>query len=517
MRRSLPAALALAALLALSLPALADEPAKDAAKAEAKAEPAKPAPQEKASVTHHSVEIAGQRVAYTATAGTLVLRNDKDEPEASVFYVAYTADGAKDARRRPLTFVYNGGPGSSSMWLHMGSFGPVRVQNAGDQPIAPAPYTLVPNSYSLLDKTDLVFVDAVGTGWSRLAGKAEGKDFWGVDQDAAAFARFIQRYVSKNARWNSPKFLLGESYGTTRSAVLVNLLQEQGMAFNGVILVSSILDFAVFSPGLDHGYVVNLPTLAAIAWYHDKVPNKPADLDAFLTEVRGFASGAYAQALAKGDALPKPEADAVAQQLARYTGLSVKYLEEANLRVAPSRFRKELMRGDRRTVGRLDGRFEGIDFDAAGETPEYDATDAAVANAFVAAFNDYAARELKYASDERYLPTNYPNVGRHWDWKHKLPNGGGFFPTATYVAGDLAAAMRENPHLEVFSANGYYDLATPFYATEYDLAHMQLEPALRRNLVFGFYPSGHMIYFDMDSLERMKADLAKFYDSAAAH
>ncbi|MFC5524371.1 S10 family peptidase [Rhodanobacter ginsengisoli] len=517
MRQSPLAPFALALLMCLGSPVHAADAPKDAAKAQSDKDGKKdelPIPPERSVVTRHSVRIDGRSIGYKATAGTLLIKDDKDKPAVSVFYVAYTVDDGKPDRR-PVTFMFNGGPGSSSMWLHMGSFGPVRVANKGDQPIPPPPYQTVPNEYSLLDKTDLVFVDAPGTGYSQLVGAAKGKDYYGVDQDAAAFAKFITRYVGDNHRWNSPKFLFGESYGTTRSAVLVKLLQQQGMEFNGVVLMSSILDFSVWAnTGVDHAYVVNLPTEAAIAWYHDKVPGKPADLAGFLADVRRFAGGDYTLALAKGDALAPAEADRIADRLSKYIGLSPTYIKEANLRIDPSRFRKELLRDQRRTVGRLDGRFEGIDPDAAGETPDGDAASDAATGAYLAAFNQYVATELKFSGNRSYLPNNYGVINRGWDWKHKQGRGFGF-TQAPYVGSDLASAMRRNPHLKVFSANGYYDLATPFYATEFDLGHLGLDPSIRKNIEFGFYPSGHMIYFDIDALKQVKADLARFYDEAA--
>ncbi|WEN15866.1 peptidase S10 [Rhodanobacter sp. AS-Z3] len=516
MRHALLAPLALTALIGLAAPLHAA----DTSKHDAKVQPDKadkkaelPIPPEHSAVTSHSVTIDGRSIAYKATAGTLLIKDDKGKPTVSVFYVAYTVDGGK-AANRPVTFLYNGGPGSSSMWLHMGSFGPVRVANQGDKPIPPPPYDTVPNQYSLLDKSDLVFIDAPGTGYSRLVGDAKGKDFYGIDQDAVAFAKFITRYVGDNHRWNSPKFLFGESYGTTRSAVLAQVLQEQGMELNGIVLMSSILDFNVWSTtGVDHAYIVNLPTEAAIAWYHNKVPNKPADIASFIDGVRRFASTDYMLALAKGDALSPAEADRIADQLNQYTGLSTSYIKQANLRIDPSRFRKELLRDQRRTVGRLDGRFEGIDGDAAGETPDGDAASDAATGAYNAAFNQYIDGTLHYSSDDAYLPNNYPVVGRSWDWKRK----GQQFTSSPYVGRDLATAMRQNPHLKVFSANGYYDLATPFYATEFDLGHLGLDPAIRKNIEFGFYQSGHMIYFDVDALKQVKADLARFYDEATPH
>ena len=478
----------------------------------AEANDAKAAPTESATRTQHSVSIGGHSIKYTATAGTLIIRDDKNEPQASVFYVAYTVDTGKP-EKRPVTFLYNGGPGSSSMWLHMGSFAPMRIETASPEATAPPPYHLVPNSDSLLDKTDLVFIDAVGTGYSRPLGKATGKDFWGVDQDISAFTRVIQRYVSLNKRWNSPKFLYGESYGTTRSAALVDALQDKGMAFNGVILMSSILNYGIRIPGYDESYVGYLPTYAAAAWYHGKIPNKPADLKAFLEQVRAWAQGPYAAALAQGQNLPDTQLDAVAQQLAAYTGLSVQYVKEANLRVDPSRFRKELLRDQRLTLGRYDSRFTGTDPDAAGETPDYDASDSGISGAFVGAFHDYIDKQLNYHTDLDYRPT-FDEISKNWDWKHKAAGVRRPLPLA-YVAGDLAHAMRTNPNLKVLSVNGYYDFATPFFITEYDLAHMNLDPSLRDNLQFLYYPSGHMIYLNTDALKHLKTDLAPFYDHAA--
>jgi carboxypeptidase C (cathepsin A) len=476
------------------------------------------APAERAVVTAHSLQLAGHAVAYKATAGTLLIRDDRDKPDASFFYVAYTVDG--EPAKRPLTFLYNGGPGSSTIWLHMGSFGPVRVVTSSPEATAPAPYQLVPNVDCLLDKTDLVFVDAIGTGYSRGLPKDEsGKDkaenpdkrFWGTDPDIDAFGRFVARYVTVNERWNSPKFLFGESYGTPRSAGLARYLEEHGIAVNGVVLLSSILNFASRLPGLDDDYVNLLPSYAAVAWYHDKLANKPAALEPFLTEVRSFARGDYAVALSKGQDLPPAERDAIAERVSRYTGLSATYLKEANLRVSQPRFRKELLRGERRTLGRYDGRFEGIDVDAAGETPESDPADTAIRGAFTAAFNDYLVRELNYTSDVPYKVS--AGAISDWDFKHALRGQRRPAPVPITV-GDLSEAMRTNPHLRVLSANGYFDLATPFFATEYDLAHLEIDPKLRGNLTVTYYPSGHMVYLNPEAARQFKQDLAKFYDEA---
>ncbi|WP_267225376.1 S10 family peptidase [Dyella silvae] len=481
-------------------------------KATSKEEDAQAPTSETAVRSKHSVSIGGHSVAYTATAGTLIIRDDKGQPQASVFYVAYTVDNGKP-EKRPVTFLYNGGPGSSSMWLHMGSFGPVRIQTDSPTATAPAPYKLVANNDSLLDKTDLVFIDAVGAGYSRPVGKAEGKDFWGVDQDVSAFSRAIQRYVTINNRWNSPKFLFGESYGTTRSGALVDALQDKGMAFNGVILMSSILNYGVRTPGYDEMYIGYVPSYAAAAWYHNKLANKSADLTAYLQQVRAFARGPYAAALAKGQNVPPAEADEVARQLASYTGLSADYIKQANLRVDPARFRKELLRSERRTIGRFDARFEGMDEDSAGEVPDYDASDAGISGAFITAFHDYISGQLNYHSDLEYRPT-FADIGKDWDWKHQAAGIKRPLQTA-YVAGDLAHAIRTNPHLQVLSVNGYYDFATPFFITEYDLSHMNLEPSLRGNVQFLYYPSGHMIYLNTEALQKLKGDLARYYDTTS--
>lgn len=484
--------------------------AKHGAEADKKSET--PIPEEKTVKTHHSVEIDGDTIDYTATVGNVLIRGDDGKPTASVFYVAYTKDGVDNSSKRPVTFLYNGGPGSSSVWLHMGSIGPRRIVTANAKPTAPAPYDLVPNHYSMLNKTDLVFIDAIGTGYSKAVGEAKNKDFWGVDEDVKGFAKAISRYVTINQRWNSPKFLFGESYGTTRSSALVNYLQGQGMAFNGVVLVSSILDYGEEFPGNDLGYELYLPSYSAIAYDHDKLPNKPKDFDAFLKTVRQFSLGEYAAALSKGDELSDAERDAVAQKLHQYTGLDVGYLKDAKLRVDPSRFRKELLRDEGKTVGRYDARFEGIDYDNAGEYPGYDASDTAITDAFVSAFNQYVTADLKYHNDVPYKLFAGKAI-QTWDWKHRPPGGGWKVPLP-YVVRDLSRAMRENPHLKVFSANGYYDLATPFFKTEYDLKHMMLPKKLQDHVTFGYYPSGHMIYLNVEALKSLKKDLDKFYDSA---
>jgi carboxypeptidase C (cathepsin A) len=491
------------------------KPQKDEAASDKKAE--KPVPKEEASVTHHSVNIGGQEIAYTATAGNLVIRKE-DDPVASIFYVGYTREGVKNPDQRPVTFFYNGGPGSSTIWLHMASFGPRIVETANAKPTGPAPYHVVNNGDSLLDRSDLVFIDAVSTGFSRIVGKGQGTNFWNVDGDVDAFGKFITRYVTLNHRWNSPKFLFGESYGTPRSAALVYDLQQQGMAFNGVVLLSSVLNFeTLISPGLDEPLVNILPTYAAIAWFHDKLPRKPDDLKSFLQQARDFAAGDYARALAKGQSRTPDETDAVAAKMHEFTGLSVPFLKEANLRVRPARFRKELLRQEGRTVGRYDGRFLGIDFDNAGEDPASDPSDTAIAGAFTAGLNNYLATELNYTHDTPYKVESSEISFKNWDFKHKLPEYRRFpipYPIF-YVVEDLAQTIRENPSLKVLSANGYFDLATPFFGTERDLNQMELDLSLRGNVRFTYYPSGHMVYLNPEARKAFRADLEKFYDGAA--
>jgi carboxypeptidase C (cathepsin A) len=486
---------------------------------EEKAGPVNPVPPEANSATEHEITLDGKALRYTATAGNLLIDGEDEKPNGSIFYVGYTLNGVTDPQKRPVTFLYNGGPGSATIWLHMGSVGPVRVATASPEATGSAPYQLVTNQYSLLDKSDLVFVDAPGTGYSRPVGKGTVKDFAGTDQDARAFAKFIERYITVNHRWNSPKFLFGESYGTTRSAVLSDMLEGDGISLNGIVLMSTILNYYTMAPGSDTVFIGNLPSYAAIAWHFEKVQHKGRDEKTFLDEVRAFARGPYAEALAQGDNLPPAQVDAMAAKLAGYTGLSVQYLKEANLRVSPTRFRKQLLRDQRKILGRYDARFEGTDVDAAGETPGYDPSSTGITGAFVTAFHDYLDRELKYSTKETYFPSG-PGLNLAWDHSHHPPGMGGFGGGGRgalrepYVAGDLADAMRKNPHLKVFSVNGLFDLATPFFITEFDLAHMELEPKLRDNVQFAYYHSGHMIYLNVDALKQLKVDLSAFYTRA---
>jgi len=460
--------------------------------------------------SEHSVAVGGRIIHYRSTAGTLTIRDAQGKPTASVFYVAYTA--APSGRRRPVTFFYNGGPGSASLWLHMGSFAPMRVQTANPEYIRPAPYAFGPNPDTLIDRTDLVFIDAVGSGYSRPLGDAKPADFYGVDQDVDAFAKAIMRYVTRNARWNDPKVIFGESYGTTRSAALAYALQDRGMALNGVVLLSSILNYGIRQPGFDQLYIGYLPSYAATAWYHRKA-GAGTELEAFVEQARQFANGPYAAALAKGQDISPQEQDQVAQAMSRFTGLSPDFLRRTNLRVDLSRFQAELLRDRRQTIGRFDSRYLGTNPDAAGERPDYDPSDTAISGAFISTFHDYLTREIGYDTDLDYRVSAREGGDFRWNWEHRAPGAGSGPQQQPAVTVDLAAAMRTNPYLRVLSLNGYYDMATPFFSTERDLKHMMLEPSQRGNLEFHYYQAGHMVYLNPDELHRMRLDLDRFYDT----
>lgn len=470
----------------------------------------KPPVEEKLSTTRHQIRVGGKSLTYLAQAGTLTIRDENAKPTASVFYVAYTL-GDKPDPHRPVTFFYNGGPGSATVWLHMGSFGPMRVQTKDPETIAPAPYDFAPNPDTLLGKTDLVFVDAVGAGYSRPLGDAKGKDFWGVDEDADAFAKAIIRYLSKFDRWNSPKFIFGESYGTTRSGALAYQLEDRGAQLNGVIILSSILNYGRRQPGYDENYIAYIPTYAAAAWYHDKVENKPASLADYVEEARKFAREVYAPALAKGDTISTDEKHSVAMALSKLIGIRAEFIEQANLRVSLNAFRKELLRDRRKTIGRFDARYTGVDPDATGDRPEYDPSGTAITGAFISAFRNYIGTSLNYKTDMPYLVSARVAKEFDWNWKHKAP-GSNYPQLAPDVAIDLGAAMRIDPHLKLLSLNGYYDMATPFFGTEYDIHHMMLEPAQKANIEFRYYPSGHMVYLNPDALHQLRLDLDAWYD-----
>jgi carboxypeptidase C (cathepsin A) len=468
--------------------------------------------EEQAKSSDHSINVNGRTIAYRATAGTLTIRDRDGKPTASVFYVAYTTPHS--GRHKPVTFFYNGGPGSASLWLHMGSFGPMRVQTANPEYIRPAPYAFGPNPDTLLDRTDLVFLDAVGTGYSRPLGDAKAADFYGVDPDVDAFAKAIIRYTTKYDRWNDPKFIFGESYGTTRSAMLAYALQDRGLALNGVVLLSSILNYGVRQPGFDQVYIGYLPSYAATAWYHHKAGDG-TQLEDWVEQARRFAGGPYATALAKGADLSPEEADQVAREMSRLTGLSVDFLKRANLRVDLSRFQTELLRDRRETIGRYDSRYLGTNPDAAGERPEYDPSDTAISAAFISTLHDYLSREIGYETPLDYRVSARDGGDFRWNFEHRAP-GSQQPQQQPAVTVDLAAAMRTNPYLKVLSLNGYYDMATPFFETERDLKHLMLEPSQQKNVEFRYFRSGHMVYLNPDELHHMRLELDRFYDETVS-
>lgn len=494
---------------------------KDAADSKAAAEN-KPAPADQLVSTQHAITLAGQEMRYTVTAGTIVLKEEAEKtgekagesegekPKASVFFIAYTRDDVADKARRPLTFSFNGGPGSSSVWLHLGLLGPRRVVMGDDGGLPPPPFRLTDNEFSLLDLTDLVFIDPVSTGFSRPVAGEKAREFHGFKRDIESVGDFIRLYTTRYGRWTSPKFLIGESYGTTRAAGLSGYLQERhGLYLNGIMLISSILDFSTadFNPGNDLPYILFVPTYAATAWYHGRLPVELQGLDlrTFLTEVEGFALGPYTLALMKGAALTAEARAGIATRLARYTGLSPDYVDGADLRINIHRYVKELLRDERRTIGRLDSRFKGIDRDASGENHEYDPSMTNIMGPYTAAFNDYVRGELKFESDLPYEVLN-PKV---WPWDYSEHEN-----RYVNVAETLRKAMSINPYLKVFVANGYYDLATPYCATEYTFNHLGLDPSLRGNISMAYYPAGHMMYIHLPSLARLREDLAGFLRGA---
>lgn len=461
-----------------------------------------PPPEEKSSVTHHSARIGGQQINYTATAATYVIKSDDGTPKATMFYVAYTKDGVPDIAKRPVSFVYNGGPGSASLFTHMG-MGPERVVLTADGHGMPAPYTVTDNEDSFLDATDLVFIDAISTGYSRPAPGERPAQFHGIIEDANWFADFIYQYITRNERWASPKFLIGESYGTTRSAELSGVLQERHqMYLNGIVLLSTV---AFANWGADDRFEFFLPTYVTSAWYHHLLaPDLQNESVAEVAQqAREFAHGEYAQALQKGDQISPAEYQKVVQDMAHLTALSPKYIEQSNLRVSSFRWFKELERDKRRTIGRLDSRFEGMDVDAAGERDEYDPSEASYEGAFVATFQDYVRRQLKWDSDMYYEVSG--NV-RPWDQTGN-----------TQVAEVLRAAMTQQTYLKVLVLCGYYDLATPFNGIEETVSHMQLEPSVRKNISFAYYESGHMVYIDEKAHHKLHKDVDDFINSSYTH
>ncbi len=517
-------AVATLAALPLSIPAWAADPAKpdDSKK--------KDTPREftvEQSNSRGSVTIRGKRVDYDAVAGNLVVHGrdwddtpqnadpDAKQPPAStsMFYVAYFADN-KGKSPRPITFIYNGGPGSASVWLHMGAFGPKRVITSKDSHTPAAPYTLANNDDSLLDASDLVFIDAPGAGFSRITGKDGDKAFYGVDEDANAFAEFIRAFLSKYSRWNSPKYLFGESYGTTRSATLVNVLQGKfGVDMNGVILLSQILMFdghpdgPEVNPGVNLPYQLALPTYAASAWYHHKLPGNQPELKALLAEVEQFAMHEYADALQEGGQLPADRKQAIAERLHQYTGLSTDYIVKADLRISGGVFEKALQDDAGLTTGRIDTRFSGTHIDPLDKSAAYDPFISAVGSAYVTLFNDYVRNDLKYSPPWSFRL--FADI-KSWNFNHHAPGAPEALQQSTNVMPDLAYAMKSNPHLKVQVNTGYYDLATPYYQAVYEMRQLPVPAKLLDNIEFKYYTSGHMVYVEPASARALHDNVADF-------
>jgi carboxypeptidase C (cathepsin A) len=498
--------LLLAAISLASVPGRAED-LRSAVKNEQAAEIAQP--------SHGSVRLGQRDIGYTVTPGNLIVRDDDGNPIVSMFYVAYVADRAATDPERPVTFLFNGGPGSSSMFLHLGSIAPVRIVFPNATSIPPPPYDIQPNPYSMIDHSDLVFLDMVGTGFSRTLGKAKDSDFWSVDKDADVFARAIRRYLTINKRWNSPKFLFGESYGTTRATALayrLSTLGGGGIHLNGVILLGVNLNHGIYLPGLDQYYIDWLPGYAATAWYHHRISPRPEALEPFLAEVRQWVSGRYSDILAKGYDATDEERREVARQYAVYTGLPEDVVLGADLRVDLGTFRKRLLLDQGLTVGRLDSRFTGSDADDQGGAPEYDATTSFNAGPFAAGINHYLLGMLGYRTDLEYRPNANGKVASVWDRGHVSPSGERMALANTSL--DLARTMRENRDLKVLVLSGYYDLATPFFKTEYDVKHMRIDRELQRNISFAYFESGHMIYTNPSVMPLLKSVLDSFYEQA---
>ncbi len=485
----------------------------------------RPVPKQRAVVTHASVTIAGQTIPYTATAGTLLLYNDQHQATASMFYIAYTKDGVTDPATRPITFAYNGGPGYASALVDVGGFGPRRMvwPAVGDTAAYQPPYRLENNADSILDKTDLVFIDAVGTGYSRVVGRGTPKMFYGFNQDAASFAQFVQRYLKRSGRWNSPKFLLGESYGTTRNAVLADDLVNQGVYLNGVIMCSTVLDFATlnFTPGNDLPYVAYLPSYAAVAWYHHRLHPRPATVEDAVQQAESYASGPYLDALFAGASLPATQKQQVAARLAQLTGIPASLWLQANLRLSLPVFNRRVMGPDGPMTGRYDGRFTTPELQPLLPTPGRGGvgpSDQAITGALTAAFDNYLSQTLDYHSARVYTQVS-GTVFRLWDWNFHPPLGdlgSGVGTQATRnVAPALARAMNNDPGMQVMFNNGYYDMATPFYATNYTIDHMPMAPGRRAQIHQYYYPVGHMLYVNPKALPELQKNIDAFIAAAA--
>jgi carboxypeptidase C (cathepsin A) len=489
-------------------------------------------PADKVSVTTGTLTVGGKELAYTATAGYMPLKDESGKPRARIFYTAYTAgmrqmpatapasapatepataptsENGQDPKR-PLIFLFNGGPGAASVWLHLGAVGPMRLDVPEDGSVPKPPYKTVENASSWLTDADLVFVDPVGTGYSRAAEPDKAKEFYGVKEDIESVGEFVRLFLTKNQRWGSPIYLAGESYGTTRVAGLAPYLQERvGVSLNGIILISTVLNFGAISaqPGNDLPYALNLPTYAALAHYHHKAPTK-LKLEPFLEDAENFALHEYTVALAKGSALSEEDRKSIARKIANFTGLSDSYVLESNLRIPPNRFQKELLRDQGKIIGRFDGRLTGAPLDPPNDSAEYDPSLSGFYPAYTSAFNDYVRRTLKYDNDLPYEVLS--NQTRPWNFA-----SGGANNAFLYVGDDLKAAMTTNPHLKLLVCAGRYDLATPYFGVVYTLNHLQLAKDLQKNITLTFYPGGHMMYHTKDNLEALHKNVANFISEA---
>jgi carboxypeptidase C (cathepsin A) len=455
--------------------------------------------------TQHELALKDRTLNYTARAGALPLKDDQDEIEAEIFFVAYDLDGVEDRSDRPLTFVFNGGPGSSTIWLHMGALGPKRVRMEAEGWMPPPPYRLIENEHTWLDRTDLVFVDPVGTGFSRAAKADLDQKFWSFKGDIDSVGEFIRLYLTRYQRWSSPLFLAGESYGTTRAAGLAGHLVDKGIGFNGIVLISTALNLRpiFFEQGDDLPFQLFVPTYAATAWYHQVLDGElqKRDLPDLLAEVESWAESELTVALMKGDRISAEERAAVAEKLATYTGLDLDYVIGTNLRIDIFRFCKELLRGEKRSVGRLDSRFKGVEALEVTEHPEFDPSMLAIKPPYTSTFNDYVRSELGVETDLAYEVMS-ETVHEKWEWeKGSLPSTGD----------TLRSAMAKNAYMKVFVGQGYYDLATPHFATEYMITHMNIDPELRENVRVAYYQAGHMFYLDVKSLAAFKTDIDDFF------
>jgi carboxypeptidase C (cathepsin A) len=468
-------------------------------------------PKETTSVTKHSIVLQGKRIDYTATAGTMLLKTEEAKAKGSIFYIAYTKDGVKDPSQRPIMFCFNGGPGGAAVWVHLGAFGPKKsLLDDEGFPIVPPPGKLIDNEFCALDLADLVFIDPMSTGYSRPAPGEDAKQFYGFEKDVESVAEFIRLYVTRNERWLSPKFLAGESYATTRVSGLANYLQSRyGMFLNGVILISVILNWqnTDWSIGNDMAYIIFLPSYTAAAWYHGKLGQElSGDLRSALDKAEDFAINEFALALLKGNKLKPAKKAEIIKKLSKLTGLSEEFLERSNMRVTDSRFYKELLRDQGKTVGRLDTRYTGVDRESAGEAPEFDHSWSIAIGSYVSLINDYIRRDLKYEND---LPYNY--LARVQPWPLE-PGGRGYLNTAEI----LRQAMHMNPQLKVLIASGYYDFATPYFDADYTVAHLDLAEELQKNITTAYYESGHMMYVRKTSHQKFRKDMEDFIQKALA-